>query len=191
MSKGWHFQKVSLPLHSLNLEDMSLLADYRIPFVGLKPGKHEFQMRVDPEFFACFPHSDVDQIHGEVLVELDKLDTTMTLRLELDAQMMAPCDRCLENVSISLRESDRISVRFGDETLMEDELWILGTKEYELDMAQAIFQLVHLSKPRRLIHENEEDCDLDMTEWQDDSTDNGDDTKDIDPRWAALKGLDN
>ncbi len=178
-------------MHSLNLEDMSLLADYRIPFVGLKPGKHEFQMRVDPEFFACFPHSDVDQIHGEVLVELDKLDTTMTLRLELDAQMTAPCDRCLENVSISLRESDRISVRFGDETLMEDELWILGTKEYELDMAQAIFQLVHLSKPRRLIHENEEDCDLDMTEWQDDSTDNGDDTKDIDPRWAALKGLDN
>ena len=74
---------------------------------------------------------------------------------------------------------------------MEDELWILGTKEYELDVAQAIFQLVHLSKPRRLIHEKEEDCDLDMTEWQDDSTDDGDDTKDIDPRWAALKGLDN
>ncbi|MDA9993572.1 DUF177 domain-containing protein, partial [bacterium] len=139
---------------------MSLLADYRIPFVGLKPGKHEFQMRVDPEFFACFPHSDVDQVHGEVLVELDKLDTTMTLRLELAAQMTAPCDRCLEDVSISLQGSDRISVRFGDETLMEDELWILGTKEYELDVAQAIFQLVHLSKPRRLIHEKEEDCDL-------------------------------
>ena len=170
---------------------MSLLADYRIPFVGLKPGKHEFQMRVDPEFFACFPHSDVDQVHGEVLVELDKLDTTMTLRLELAAQLTAPCDRCLEDVSISLQGSDRISVRFGDETLMEDELWILGTKEYELDVAQAIFQLVHLSKPRRLIHEKEEDCDLDMTEWQDDSTDDGDDTKDIDPRWAALKGLDN
>ena len=64
---------------------MDLLADYRIPFVGLKPGKHEFQLRVDPEFFACFPHSDVDQVHGEVLVELDKLDTTMTLRMTLAA----------------------------------------------------------------------------------------------------------
>ena len=78
---------------------MDLLADYRIPFVGLKPGKHEFQLRVDPEFFACFPHSDVDQVHGEVLVELDKLDTTMTLRMTLAATMTAPCDRCLEDDS--------------------------------------------------------------------------------------------
>ena len=170
---------------------MDLMADYRIPFVGLKPGKHEFQMRVDPEFFACFPHSDVDQVHGEVLLELDKLDTTMTLRLDLDAQLTAPCDRCLDDVNIPLTSSDRISIRFGDDTMLEDDLWILGTKEYELDVAHAIFQLVHLAKPSRVIHELEADCDLSMTEWQDDSAADGEDGDDIDPRWAALKRLDN
>jgi uncharacterized metal-binding protein YceD (DUF177 family) len=106
---------------------MDSLADYRIPFVGLKPGKHEFQMRVDPEFFACFPHSDVDQVHGEVRVELDKLDTTMTLRMTLEAKMTAPCDRCLEEVSVSIYGDDRVSIRFGDETSYDDELWILGS----------------------------------------------------------------
>lgn len=170
---------------------MDLMADYRIPFVGLKPGKHEFQMRVDPEFFACFPHSDVDQVHGEVLVELDKLDTTMTLRLDLDAQLTAPCDRCLDDVNIPLASSDRISIRFGDNTMLEDDLWILGTKEYELDLAHAIFQLVLLAKPSRVIHEKETDCDFSMTEWQDDSAQDGEDGDDIDPRWAALKRLDN
>ena len=170
---------------------MDLMADYRIPFVGLKPGKHEFQMRVDPEFFACFPHSDVDQVHGEVHVELDKLDTTMTLRLDLDAKLTAPCDRCLDDVNIPLTSSDRISIRFGDDTVLEDDLWILGTKEYELDVAHAIFQLVHLAKPARVIHEQETDCDLSMTEWQDDSAEDGEDGDDIDPRWAALKRLDN
>ena len=170
---------------------MDLLADYRIPFVGLKPGKHEFQLRVDPEFFACFPHSDVDQVHGEVLVELDKLDTTMTLRMTLAATMTAPCDRCLEDVSVSLEGSDRVSIRFGDETSCDDELWILGSNEYQLDLADAIFQLVHLAKPNRTIHKNEDDCDLDMTEWQDPSSNDGDNADDIDPRWAALKGLDN
>ena len=170
---------------------MDLMADYRIPFVGLKPGKHEFQMRVDPEFFACFPHSDVDQVHGEVHVELDKLDTTMTLRLDLDAKLTAPCDRCLDDVNIPLTCSDRISIRFGDDTVLEDDLWILGTKEYELDVAHAIFQLVHLAKPSRVIHEQETDCDLSMTEWQDDSAEDGEDGDDIDPRWAALKRLDN
>lgn len=170
---------------------MDLMADYRIPFVGLKPGKHEFQMRVDPEFFACFPHSDVDQVHGEVYVELDKLDTTMTLRLDLDAQLTAPCDRCLDDVNIPLASSDRISIRFGDNTMLEDDLWILGTKEYELDLAHAIFQLVLLAKPSRVIHEKETDCDFSMTEWQDDSAQDGEDGDDIDPRWAALKRLDN
>ena len=167
------------------------MADYRIPFVGLKPGKHEFQMRVDPEFFACFPHSDVDQVQGEVHVELDKLDTTMTLRLDLDAQLTAPCDRCLDDVNIPLASSDRISIRFGDNTMLEDDLWILGTKEYELDLAHAIFQLVLLAKPSRVIHEKETDCDFSMTEWQDDSAQDGEDGDDIDPRWAALKRLDN
>ena len=98
---------------------MDSLADYRIPFVGLKPGKHEFQMRVDPEFFACFPLSDVDQVHGHVNVELDKLDVTMTLWLELNAQMAAPCDRCLEDITIPLTGSDRISIRFGEETSLD------------------------------------------------------------------------
>ena len=79
--KGWQIHPVWLTLHSPKLEDMDLMADYRIPFVGLKPGKHEFQMRVDPEFFACFPHSDVDQFHREMHFELDKHDTTMTLRM--------------------------------------------------------------------------------------------------------------
>jgi len=170
---------------------MDLLADYRIPFVGLKPGMHDFQMRVDPAFFACFPPSDVDQVHGEVHVALDKLDTTMTLRLTLEATLTAPCDRCLDELDVPLHATDRISVRFGEETVLDDDLWILGTKEYALDLAHAIFQLVLLAKPTRLIHENESDCDLDMTEWQDDSPEDGDDMQDIDPRWAALKGLDN
>ena len=170
---------------------MDLLADYRIPFVSLKPGKHEFRMRVRPEFFACFPHSDVDQVHGEVFVELDKLDTTMTLRLSLEATMTTPCDRCLDDVSISLTGSDRVSIRFGDETSYDDELWVLGSNEYQLDLADAIFQLVHLAKPKRNVHDNEEDCNLDMTEWQDSSQDEGNKADDIDPRWAALKGLDN
>ena len=55
----------------------------------------------------------------------------------------------------------------------------------------AIFQLVHLARPNRIIHENEDDCDLDMTEWQDDMPEGGNHDDDIDPRWEALKGLDN
>ena len=124
-------------------------------------------------------------------VELDKLDTTMTLRLTLEAEMTAPCDRCLDDVTVPLTGSDRVSIRFGEETVYDDDLWILGSNEYQLNVADAIFELVHLAKPTRTIHENEDDCDLDMTEWHDDSPEDGDDTKDIDPRWAALKGLDN
>jgi uncharacterized protein len=97
----------------------------------------------------------------------------------------------LDDVTVPLTGSERVSIRFGDETAYDDELWILGSNEYQLNVADAIFELVHLAKPTRTIHENEDDCDLDMTEWHDDSPEDGDDTQDIDPRWAALKGLDN
>ena len=50
---------------------MDHLAPFRIPFVGLKPGQHDFQMEVDSLFFESFPSSETDQISGEAEVTID------------------------------------------------------------------------------------------------------------------------
>ena len=66
------------------------------------------------------PHSDVDQVHGEVLVELDKLDTTMTLRLTLDAEMTALATVVWTTSPFPYPGRTRVG-RFGDETVYDDD----------------------------------------------------------------------
>ena len=65
---------------------MDHLAPFRIPFVGLKPGQHDFQMEVDSLFFESFPSSETDQITGEAEVTIDKLGSKM----DCIVRLMAP-----------------------------------------------------------------------------------------------------
>ena len=45
--------------------------------MGLKPGNHEFRMDVDPEFFACFPESEIQSAQGILDVVLEYKESTI------------------------------------------------------------------------------------------------------------------
>ena len=107
--------------------------------MGLKPGNHEFQIDVDPEFFACFPESQIQSAKGIVDIVLEYSVTTMTLRLSLDLTWKVPCGRCLEELTFPLNHDDKIAIRYGEKTEYSDSLWILGKNEFELDLSQNEF----------------------------------------------------
>jgi len=44
--------KFALP----NFDGVDVLKEYRIPFVGLKIGNHDFAFKLENEFFACFEY---------------------------------------------------------------------------------------------------------------------------------------
>ena len=156
--------------------------------MGLKPGNHTFQMDVDPEFFACFPESEIQNAQGVMDVILEYSETTMTLRMALDLTWKVPCGRCLEDLTYPLQSEDKIVVRFGDKTEYGDTLWILSKNEFELDISQTIYELAHLSRPPHQVHENENDCDPKMLGYT--SNDSREESKKLtDPCWDALKNL--
>ena len=76
--------------------------------MGLKPGNYPFQMDVDPEFFACFPESEIQNAQGVMDVILEYSETTMTLRLALDLTWKVPCGRCLEDLTYPLQSEYKI-----------------------------------------------------------------------------------
>ena len=167
---------------------MNPLANYKIPFMGLKPGNHEFQMDVDPEFFACFPESEIQSAQGILDIVLEYSVTTMTLRLSLDLTWKVPCGRCLEELSFPLQHEEQIAIRYGDETEYSDALWILGKNEFELDISQTIYEMAHVSRPTNRVHENETDCDPNMLGYTMNDIEE-ESKKQTDPRWDALKKL--
>ena len=56
---------------------MDPLALFKIPFTGLKAGKHEFQMDVDQVFFTNFPESEIEDANGVVDVVLNYSETNL------------------------------------------------------------------------------------------------------------------
>ena len=180
---------------------MNNLAPFRIPFIGLQPGKHDFQMKVDSLFFESFPSSETDQIKGEAEVTINKLGSKMDCVVRFNGSAVLPCDRCLGDVQITLTFDEFLVVQLGESTSTEEEIWTLGPECHELDLSQPIFEWMHLHLPSRRLHASVDQCDPAMTAYLDknrtisaepqrSSEDEGtDENNEIDPRWNALKHL--
>ncbi len=166
---------------------MNSLDLYKIPFKGLKIGKHEFQMYVDQEFFTHFPASEIEDAKGIVDVVLEYSETNMILNLNMNLNWKIPCGRCLQELNYDLNQKDRIVIQYGEVTDINEDLWILGKNEIELDLAQTILELAHTSRPTHQVHETVKDCDPEMLKFF--KLDDGKSERQIDPRWDALKNL--
>ena len=173
---------------SRNLKGMNPLALFKIPFTGLKAGKHEFQMDVDQEFFTNFPESEIEDAKGVVDVVLDYSETNMVLYLDMNLTWKVPCGRCLEELTYNLNREERIAVQYGEKTIIGDDLWTLEKNEIELDLSSLILEMSHLARPTNQVHEHESDCDPNMIAYinQNSEEESG---KPFDPRWDALKNL--
>jgi uncharacterized metal-binding protein YceD (DUF177 family) len=181
---------------------MDHLAPYRIAFVGLKPGKHDFHMEVDQLFFESFPHAETDEIFGKLSVTLDKLGSRMDCVADFEGFAKLPCDRCLEPIQVALTFSERLIVQLGELTNTDEEIWTLGPECHELNLSQPVFEWLHLNLPSRRLHETQDECDPEIMNYlaggsKQESSDlygssgveGKDDDTDIDPRWNALKDL--
>lgn len=167
---------------------MDPLKTYRIPFIGLKVGIHDFNFELDKQFFSCFEQSELDGAYIKVDVILDKQSSMMNLTFNLKGTMEAPCDRCGSEVEIEFESEFALIVKYGEETgSTDEEILILGPSEHYLELSQYLYEYAHLSIPVKKTHQNIEDCDDGILDILDDLTDQ--DEEDIDPRWEALKKL--
>lgn len=166
---------------------MDPFKQYKIPFVGLSVGKHEYEFDLTETFFSLFEFGEIEVSEIHVDVVLDKGSNMMTLDFDVFGTAEQSCDRCGDTITVNLDGEYRLIVKFGDTTdRNNDEILILGTAEYELDLSQYLYEYAQLSLPVKRVHENRADCNEDMIDLIDDySTDE----EKSDPRWDALKGL--
>lgn len=176
---------------------MKSLQEYRIPFTGLKVGKHNFKYEVGEAFFNEFEYSLVKSGKLTVDLELDKQDTLLILLFSISGDIYLNCDVCLADYPSAISIKERQIVKFtGDENLEDDteEIVMLSRNEFEVDVSSLIYEYINLAVPyiSRCDDEgNTQWCDKEMIQKLDELSGqkNEENNSTDDPRWEALKNI--
>ncbi|MEH6308855.1 DUF177 domain-containing protein [Olivibacter sp. CPCC 100613] len=176
---------------------MKTLDQYRIPFTGLKPGKHEFEFEINKLFFEEFEYSLVENGDLKASVILDKQETMMVADIHITGKIELTCDVCLNHFWGKSDILQRLIVKFDDEdnvSDLTDEIMILKKNEHELDLATILYEYITLSVPHYSRCEEQginASCDQSMIDKLNSLSNQDNTSTDADPRWEILKKIKN
>lgn len=173
---------------------MNIQKDFLIPFVGLKLGKHQFDYQIDKKFFESFEFDEYNDANIKVELVFDKKSTMLELAFKHKGTINVPCDLTGEDFDLPIKGKLNLFVKFGDAFNNEnDELLILPHGEFQVDVAQYIYEMIVLSVPSKRIHPGVKDGTL-KTEAIEKLNElapkeQHKEEENIDPRWDKLKQL--
>jgi uncharacterized protein len=172
------------------------LQEYRIPFTGLKVGKHNFDLEVTETFFQEFEYSLVKNAKLKVELELDRQETMLLLQFHITGEIFHACDVCLAEYPTPVDINERQIVKFGSHDIEEDtdEILVLDKNDHEIDVSKLIYEYVNLAVPYISKCEdagNTKWCDKEMIEKLNKLSKNEEENNSADPRWDALKKIKN
>ena len=181
---------------------------YEIDLKDLPLGVHQKEYFLDNKFFADI---DGDEIHrGKINVELTirSTESMFDMSFQISGSVVISCDRCLDNMELSVTTKNKLIVKFGNEYAEEsDEIIIVPKAEGKINIAWFIYEFVALALPMKHVHaagkcnktmaaklKSHTARSVDLNEESDVASDEsliGDQDQDIqtDPRWDALKNL--
>ncbi len=166
---------------------------YIVPFVGLKEGKHQFDYVINNEFFETYKYDEILGAAIDVRLDFVKKSTLLELNFSAAGEIEVICDVTSEQYQEPIDTSLSLVVKFGNEFNDDnEEILIIPHSEFQLDVAQFIFEMIVLAVPVKKVHPGIEDGTLQsdildkLEELKPKETTNN---KDTDPRWSKLKDL--
>lgn len=171
---------------------MDVLTDFVIPIVGLKLGEHNYQFKVDREFFKEFDYTDIQE--GCLLVDLilKKRSNHMELIFHANGSVNCLCDRCGSDLKLPIDHQEIRIVKFSHEDYDNmDDILVIGREEHEINVSHIVYETVFLGLPIRKFHDHETNgqmCDKDVIERLNEYKKNRANTG-VDDRWSVLKKL--
>lgn len=175
---------------------MRELKAYTIQFVGLKVGKHHFDYEIDNTFFKDFEYEEFNDANLKVNLLFEKKTTLLELAFEVSGSVNVNCDITNEPYDQRIEDTFKLVVKFG-ESYNDDneEILIIPNGEYQINVAQYIYELIVLAVPIKKVHPGIEDGSLDsdilkkLKELSPKEKTEDKNTEETDPRWDTLKKL--
>ena len=132
---------------------MSQRREYEIAFVGLKPGMHVYEYRVEDKFFIPYGEQDFANCIADIKLSLDKKTGFMQLKFDVDGTLDVICDRCGNTLPMQLWDEFNIVVKIVDDPELMNEqeedhdVYYIGRGESHLHLADWIYEFINLSIP--------------------------------------------
>ncbi|PYE83353.1 uncharacterized metal-binding protein YceD (DUF177 family) [Winogradskyella epiphytica] len=175
---------------------MKALKSYTIPFVGLKVGEHHFDYQIDNTFFEHFEYDEFNAVDVKIDLVLVKKATLLEFYFKAKGSVNVNCDITNEPYDQAIDDEFKLVVKFGHEYNDDNEdILILPHGDYEINVAQYIYELIILAVPIKRVHPGIEDGTLQsdilskLEELSPKQELEEKTSEDIDPRWNNLKKL--
>ncbi len=132
---------------------MSHRREFEIAFVGLKPGNHIFEYRIDDKFFVPYGEQDFVNCTANIKLNLEKNAGFMLLKFDVDGKAEVNCDRCGNSLPMQLWVEFTLIVKLVEEpekmneTEEDPDVFYISRGESHLHIADWIFEFVNLSFP--------------------------------------------
>ncbi len=177
---------------------MAGLEQFNIKFVHLKPGRFDYDFKIENSFFDHFEHSLVDKADIRVHCTMIKeSETLLYFHFQIDGALILTCDRCLDEFNLPIHLNEKLMVKITDvqeitseEKENEEELVAIPINAIAFNVAKPIFDYLNLAKPMKPSCEGiNKTCNEDMMDILSNMQrkKSRDDEDDIDPRWEDLK----
>ena len=175
---------------------MKALKAYNIPFTGLKVGEHHFDYQIDNTFFKNFDYNEFNDVSVKVNLKFLKKTTLLELYFSAEGDVNVNCDLTNEPYNQAISDVFKLVVKFGEAYNDENEdILIVPHGEYEINIAQYVYELIILAVPAKRVHPGIEDGTLKseilskLEELSPKMSDDSRTSEEIDPRWNNLKKL--
>lgn len=189
---------------------MGKFSAYKLPLKSLGQGVHEYEYRLDKQFFVDMESADVRDASLTVNLNVQYNGDFYTLDFAISGEVVLMCDRCLDDLHHPIDTKYHIVVKYGDDYNDDsDEVLEIPESESTLNVSYMIYETVELAIPMKHVHPmgkcnrqmsamlrkhraeaNDEDAELQndlIDEIDNIDADNSVDSSGTDPRWAALR----
>jgi uncharacterized metal-binding protein YceD (DUF177 family) len=141
---------------------MNQRREFEIAFVGLKPGIHVYEYRIEDKFFVPYGEQEFDNCIANIKLSLDKKNGFMLLKFDIDGSVNTPCDRCGNTLPMQLWDEFNIIVKMVDDPDIMNEqeedpdVYYISRGESHLHLADWIYEFINLSVPLQKMCTKEE-----------------------------------
>ena len=177
---------------------MNAFKEYLLYYRNLTKGKHNFKYIITDKFFALFPHSRVKSGNINIDVTVIVEQTCLVLTFFINGTVSIQCDVCLEDMDLPINEQKDLLVEFGtrnSDISDVDNTIIIDYSENQIQLAQHIYEYIHLSIPIKVVHPTDKNgesmCNKEMLSTLKKYQIQQSNKEIIDPRWEKLKTINN
>ena len=183
---------------------------YKIDLKGMQADLVTYEFVLDNLYFSHIDAPEIQKGKVNVALTVKRTARAFELNFQTDGVVWVPCDRCLDEMELSVSSTDKLMVKFGQAYAEEgDNLIIIPEEEGEINVAWFIYEFVVLTIPMKHVHapgkcnkamtsklnkhlrtnSNDEDGEESTYEPEADVVVEEDTEEQIDPRWNELKKI--